>query len=398
MDNFLRQWITSNITFGKDKKKSISVLDIAFVLAVGIAGFVMRFAMRGFASADYNIYIGPWMEKIQEVGGLTSIGMEIGNYPPLYMYFFAVLTYLPCSYLTSVKLLGVVFDYLLAIGCGKVVYQAAKSKNKALLTYGVVLLLPTVAVDSGLWAQVDSIYATFLIFSLLYIMQGKSVKSFVLYGLAFALKLQCLFLLPLYIVLWVKKKEMKLWHFLLIPVMYFTSVIPAWIAGRSLKDLLLIYFNHYGEYTSLLSYNRPNGYTLTVTDLLQEYIGGAGTWFTLGLLIILMAFLVMKNHQINEVHMIHAGLLMMMTVTFFLPYMHERYGYVADLLAVMYGIIYIRKFYITILCVMCSLGGYVGFITGTFPIPYTVLAVGYLYAMYVVARDLYEKLRQHEET
>ena len=92
MDNFLRQWITSNITFGKDKKKSISVLDIAFVLAVGIAGFVMRFAMRGFASADYNIYIGPWMEKIQEVGGLTSIGMEIGNYPPLYMYFFAVLT------------------------------------------------------------------------------------------------------------------------------------------------------------------------------------------------------------------------------------------------------------------------------------------------------------------
>lgn len=392
MDNFLRELITCKIPCGKDKKNCVSVLELVFVFGIAVAGFVMRFAMRGFASADYNIYIGPWMEQIQKVGGLASIGMEIGNYPPLYMYLFALLSYLPCSYLTSVKLLGVVFDYFLAAGCGLVVYQAAKSKNKALLTYAVVLLLPTVAMDSGLWAQVDSIYGTFLIFSLLNIMKGKSLKSFLFYGLAFALKLQCLFLLPLYIVLWVKKQEMKLWHFLMIPGVYFVSVIPAWIAGRSLKDLLLIYFNHYGEYTTLLSFNRPNGYTLTVTDMLQEYISGAGSWLTLGLLMVVMAFLAMKKERLNEIHMVHAGLLIMMIVTFFLPFMHERYAYVADLLAVMYGIIYVRKFYVTILCVLCSLGGYVGFITGTFPIPYVVLALGYLGAMYVVAADLYEKM------
>lgn len=392
MDNFLRELITCKIPCGKDKKNFVTVLELALVLGVAVAGFVMRFAMKGFASADYNIYIGPWMEQIQQVGGLASIGMEIGNYPPLYMYLFAILSYLPCSYMTSVKVIGIVFDYILAVGCGLVVYQAAKSKNKALLTYAVVLLLPTVAVDSGLWAQVDSIYGTFLIFSLLYLMQGKSLKSFVFYGLAFALKLQCLFLLPLYIVLWVKKKEMKLWHFLMIPGMYFLSVIPAWIAGRSLKDLLLIYFNHYGEYTTLLSFNRPNGYTLTVTDMLQEYISGAGSWLTLGLLMVVMAFLAMKKDGLNDIHVIHAGLLMMMVVTFFLPFMHERYGYVADLLAVMYGIVYVKKFYVTILCVLCSLGGYVGFITGTFPIPYVVLALGYLGAMYVVAADLYEKI------
>ena len=107
---------------------------------------------------------------------------------------------------------------------------------------------------------------------------------------------------------------------------------------------------------------------------------------------VVMAFLAMKKDGLNDIHVIHAGLLMMMVVTFFLPFMHERYGYVADLLAVMYGIVYVKKFYVTILCVLCSLGGYVGFITGTFPIPYVVLALGYLGAMYVVAADLYEKI------
>ena len=261
----------------------------------------------------------------------------------------------------------------------------------ALSMYAIILLLPTVVVDSALWAQVDSSYAAPLIFSMYFLAKDKPVKSFLLYGLAFALKLQCLFLLPLYLVLWVKKKNMKLWHFLLIPVTYFVSVIPAWIAGRSLKDLLLIYFNHYGEYTTILSMNRPNAYFLTVVNMLQEYIGGAGVWFTLGLLIILMFYMVAKNIAPDVEFMIHAGLLILMVVTFFLPYMHERYGYVADLLAVAYGLYNVKKFYVPILAVACSLGGYVGFVTGTFPIPYVVLALGFLYAMYEVAKDFYAK-------
>ena len=107
-----------------------------------------------------------------------------------------------------------------------------------------------------------------------------------------------------------------------------------------------------------------------------------------------MYYLVKKNVKVNVEFMIHAGLLILMIVTFFLPYMHERYGYVADLLAVAYGLYNIKKFYIPIIAVACSLGGYVGFVTGTFPIPYVVLALGFLYAIYDVAKDLYEKLNE----
>lgn len=393
MDNAIRQWIEKEVNIGK---LQLTVLDILFLVGVSFAGFVMRYSMKGYAGADYNLFIQPWMEKIQELGGLRSLGVEVGNYPPLYMYVFTLLSYLPCSYLTSVKAFFCLCDYVLAFACALLVYEGRKSKTMAFAMYAIVLLLPTVAVDSGLWAQVDSSYAAPLILSMYFLAKGKPVKSFLFYGLSFALKLQCLFLLPLYIVLWVKKKDMKLWHFLLIPVTYFVTVIPAWIAGRNLRDLLLIYFNHYGEYTEVLSMNRPNAYFLTVVDMLQEYIGGAGVWFTLGLLILLMFYMVIKRITPDVEFMIHAGLLIMMVVTFFLPYMHERYGYVADLLAVAYGLYNVKKFYIPILTVGCSLGGYVGFVTGTFPIPYVALALGFLFAMYDLAKDFYYKYHQLE--
>lgn len=391
MDNAIREFIKKEVKTGK---LQLTILDILFIIGVSVAGLVMRYSMKGYAGADYNIFIGPWMERIQELGGINSLGVEVGNYPPLYMYAFTLLSYLPCSYLTSVKAFFCVFDYILAAACGLLVYEGNKNKNTGILMYGIVLLLPTVAADSALWAQVDSSYAAFLILSMYFLAKDKPVTSFIFYGISFSLKLQCLFLLPLYIVLWVKKKNMKIWHFLLIPLTYVVTIIPAWIAGRSFKDLLLIYFNHYGEYTEILSMNRPNAYTLTVVDMLTEYIGGAGTWFTLGLLVCIMYYLVKKDVKVNVEFMVHAGLLMLMIVTFFLPYMHERYGYVADLLAVAYGLYNIKKFYIPIIAVACSLGGYVGFVTGTFPIPYVVLALGFLYAIYDVARDLYEKLNE----
>ncbi|MDE6314630.1 MAG: hypothetical protein K2M46_13625 [Lachnospiraceae bacterium] len=393
MDNALREWIKKDIKLGK---YTLSVLELLFLLGVSFGGFVMRYAMKGYAGADYNIYICPWMEKIHEVGIWKSFGMEVGNYPPLYMYMYALLTVFPCSYLTSVKVMSCLFDYILAATCGFLVYESGRNKKQGMLMYGVILLLPTVAVDSGLWAQADSIYAAFLILSLLFLVKDQPVLSFWFYGISFALKLQSLFLLPLYLVLWTKKKNMKLWHFLLIPLTYVISIIPSWMAGRSLKELLSIYFNHYGEYTDILSMNRPNAYVLTVNDMLQEYIGSAGVWFTLGLLLCVMFYLVGKNTEIGADYMIHAGLLLMMIVTFFLPYMHERYGYVADLLAVAYGILHVKKFYIPIITVACSLGGYVGFVTGTFPIPYVVLALFFLYALYDVAKDLYERCQQEK--
>ena len=394
MDNAIRQWIKKEVNIGKAR---LTVLDILFLVGVSFAAFLMRYSMKGYAGADYNLFIGPWMEEIQELGGIRSLGVEVGNYPPLYMYAFTLLSYLPCSYLTSVKALFCLCDYVLAFACALLVYEGKQNKHMALAMYSIVLLLPTVAVDSALWAQVDSSYAAPLIFSLYFLAKDKPVKAFLFYGISFALKLQSLFLLPLYIVLWVKKKDMKLWHFLLIPLTYIVTVIPSWIAGRSLKDLLLIYFNHYGEYTEILSMNRPNAYFLTVVDMLQEYIGGAGVWFTLGLLILFMFYMAAKKITPDVEFMIHAGLLIMMAVTFFLPYMHERYGYVADLLAVAYGLYNVKKFYVPLLAVMCSLGGYVGFVTGTFPIPYVVLALGFLFAMYEVAKDFYEKYHKPQK-
>ena len=120
MDNAIRQWIKREVNIGKVR---LTVLDILFILGVSVAGALMRYSMKGYAGADYNIFIGPWMERIQELGGINSLGVEVGNYPPLYMYTFTLLSYLPCSYLTSVKVFFSLCDFILAFGCALLVYE-----------------------------------------------------------------------------------------------------------------------------------------------------------------------------------------------------------------------------------------------------------------------------------
>ena len=51
------------------------------------------------------------------------------------------------------------------------------NKIYSILTYGLILVIPPVLVNSSMWGQCDSIYTTFILISLYYLLDKKYTKS-----------------------------------------------------------------------------------------------------------------------------------------------------------------------------------------------------------------------------
>ena len=126
--------------------------------------------------------------------------------------------------------------------------------------------------------------------------------------------------------------------------------LPAIIMGRSFKDVMLIYFNQANEY-KWLSMNFPNLYNffdehyMTINSPL---VAKCGIAFTFLIFLSMLLYVIIKKVKITDKKILLLGLWSVVIATYFLPYMHERYMYVAELLSVIYFLCYFERFYIPI--------------------------------------------------
>lgn len=177
----------------------------------------------------------------------------------------------------------------------------------------------------------------------------------IFYGIAFAFKLQALFWFPVILLLWLYKK-MKTVDFIWIPLMYLISIVPAWIAGRPLTELLGIYFAQTGIDTNRLSMKYPNIYYIIGELNLPEWYSGAGKLFAVGIILLFMVAVIYK--------LMHTGLtpeLLLMIcyaegalALYFLPQMHERYGYFIEVVAIILGVICLKLFWVPVVHILVT--------------------------------------------
>lgn len=342
-----------------DNKKILRILFLAAILLLAIAA---RYFAYSYKSGDYEIFLKPWYDKIIELGKIKSLKYKIGDYNVPYMFILAIFSYIPISPLILIKTLSVIFDVILAIYSSKLVYEFIKSnKNARLISdicFGVILFLPTVFMNSAVWAQCDSIYTTFIIMSLYYLKKDKVLASFILLGIAFAFKLQFIFILPIYILLYFKRDDISILHFIIIPVVNVLMCLPAIIMGRGIKDCLLIYFSQTGTYNSL-TLNYPNLYSL-FGEVFQNQ-SKVLLLFTIAIIGMISFYLFYRKAKIND-NIIKIGLMLAIITVYFLPRMHERYGFLAEILAVIYVFIYRQKFSLPVILQLSALSGYFMFL------------------------------------
>ena len=399
IDQFLRGLVTKKF---KIKKFEIGFLDLLLIIFATVFGCSIRYALRNVVAGDYKMFFEPWVATLREAGGGfqgLSAEFEYVDYTTPYLLILSFISICPFfNTLILMKMVSIFFDFVAAIAVGFIVYEMTDKKQSGYMAYAVMLFVPTIVANGAMWAQCDIIFTSFVMLSLLFMLKDKPRASLIFYGIAFAFKLQTLFIAPLYVLLWVKKK-MKIQHFLWLPIMYFIGIIPSWIAGKNLWELLTVYlFQANGEMDIYkLSHKFPNVYQIIGTDsFLREY-ADAGIYFTLAVLMVLMYYIAQKNFTFTKDLIIRTGMFFVMVVVFFLPHMHERYGILADVLSVIVAFSNPRKFYVPLIAVGCSFAGYTMYLAQQTVIPLSVYAILYAGLMIDLGIGIYKEINQKGE-
>ncbi|MBU3181226.1 hypothetical protein [Clostridium psychrophilum] len=335
-----------------------------FIILATIIWLALIVRIHGLPSTnqDYNAFLSPWFDTIKTNGGFSALKNLVSDYPQPYLYLLALGTYTNINKLFYIKMISFVFDIMAAFFIMKIVNIKYKNEKIGYLSFGFLLLIPTVILNGSVWGQCDVIYTSFVIGSIYYILREKPITSIIFYGIALSFKLQAIFILPLFAIL-LFKNRIKIYHLLIIPLTYLVLSIPSLIVGRPLKDILLTYFNQSSEYTNL-AYNAPSIYQWFTSSFFSNttLIGNIGIVISLVAVLIIIYISVRYIKVIKFENVIELSLLFAVIVPFLLPHMHERYFFMADVISLLYAFCYPKKLYVAIIIPLVSLFCYFPFL------------------------------------
>ncbi|MCR5281969.1 MAG: hypothetical protein K6E18_01235 [Lachnospiraceae bacterium] len=380
----------------KDNSKQF-YMDLCLFLVLSALALYVRFVLRNVVAGDYKMFFEPWVATLREAGGgIKGLAAEF-DYVDYTTPYLTILSFISiCPFLNTLllmKMVSIVFDFSAAFAVMAIVYDRRKNLTEAVLAYGALLLAPTVIANSAMWAQCDIIFTSFVLWSLYFMLKEKPSVSMIFYGIAFAFKLQTFFILPLYVIFWMKGK-VKLWHFVWVPVMYVVGMIPALIAGQNFWELLTVYFFQAEGKMDIyaLSHKFPNIYQLFGTDTFLIEYADAGVFVTLAALMAELYVFARKKYEFDKPLILRMGMLLTMTVVFFLPHMHERYAILVDVLAIVYFFFEDRVLYIPVLTILCSFAGYTVYLAQNNVIPMAVYTLLFLGLMLDHGRYVFQRL------
>ncbi len=376
----------------------IKVVDLSFVICLFLFAFLIRWKLMPIESADFWGFLEDWMLQIRAGGGFKSLDHQISNYTSPYMYLMCLVSYLTENNLYGLKMISVVFDYLAAAAVFLIVYQLTGNARRSIMGMAALLLCPTVILDGAYWCQCDIIYTTFLLFALYYFFKDNSRLCLIFVGISFAFKLQALFLVPFFIIMWLKRKTIRIVDFLWIPVVYVISALPAWGFGRDFKELLGIYFDQAQSYPwGTLEY--PNIYALlgeAMPDMRHAgEVSSAGTYMTIILLGCIAYYFYVKRINLTGEIMITLALFTTAIIVYSLPHMHERYGFLVDLLAIIYGMLNRKKLPVACGFMLVSVLSFMPYLIAVHIVPIQYVAIGLLGLILYIGYDLYRQVQEN---
>ena len=187
----------------KNFLKKDTLQDFLFaILSVALA-LLLRLALFRYETFDYYNYLGPWYDHLRQ-NGFQGLKTGFSDYTPPYLYLLWLATDLPLPKLYAIKSISLVGDFALAFVALLLVRLKYDRRPVWLAAFAAVLFAPTIFFNSALWGQCDAIYTTFLLAALYCLLRRWAGRALLLFSIAFAFKLQALFLLPLFVVLWAK--------------------------------------------------------------------------------------------------------------------------------------------------------------------------------------------------
>lgn len=411
------------------------LLNCALVILLLIA-IVLRVSLYQVITSDYTFFLSQWYDFIQTHGGFSALKYNFSNYNPPYLYLLALTTYLPIPKLVAIKTLSVVFDGLLALFTYLILSLKFRRSYAAIIGALVVLFAPTIMINSAAWGQSDAIYTAFCLGSLYFLLKERPAWACAFFGLAISFKLQAIFFLPILLIVLVRRK-LAMKYLLLIPAVFLLMLAPAFIAGRDAWSLLTIYvgqitsagvggpgqFNgsgrrpFYGGGTGQFNgggpgqfnnggrgpfYGGPGGggfssssFTFNAPSFYQWLQAGAPEyWKWIGIILAVMfvvfigVLIMASKKQLTPAIIVKVALVFALAIPFFLPEMHERYFYLADVISIIYAFYFPRYFFVAVIMQLCSLLSYAPYFLQTPIVDLSYIAFAILVITVITTADL----------
>lgn len=311
----------------------------ALLLLLGITGAVLlgKISLLDYVSDDYDIFLCNWIYSYSEMNIKEGLGTYIGSdYTPPYMYILLLISRFkdyPWQYM--VKAVSILAEILMGYAIMRLASLRLKGEGAQLLIFHMAQLLPTVVFNGAYWGQCDVIYASFCLLGLYLSLTKRPAAGMICFGVSFSFKLQMVFFLPALLPLWLRK-DIKLRHAMLIPVAYMGMMLPALWGGKSIHHVLTCYLQQMGRY-NFITLNGPTLYQLLPssmdTKVLFDMFSGMAMCLGMAMMAAACLMVCIKRDALDEKGVLLFALLVLAGVPYFLPKMHERYLFGADLLS-----------------------------------------------------------------
>lgn len=309
---------------------------LSFLLPAAAAAIICAF-FWGITTSDIILSYVPWLQHIATTGPLTALGAPIGDYAPPYYYLLALLSpaygLLPAESL--VKLASTLSMVLLAFAVRHLLDVLKVTETARWAAY--LLLLPSMIFNAAISASCDGFWAAAAVMAIAMAVRHRHGWMLVFCGVALSIKAQAIFAAPaLLAVLLARRVAIRFWP--LAPLAMAAMYLPAYLLGWPLADLLTIYLRQ-ADMFERLSLNAANLWAIAqlipALDIPQLATFGyaAAIAASVGLVVIL------RGTDLEGPTLLAAATLSILLTAGLLPRMHERYFFLADVLAFAFAVV-----------------------------------------------------------
>lgn len=380
-------------------KRDLPMPQLFFAALITAAFVFLRICLFHQKAGDYLGYLHPWVKKMQTFSLAEAIRTPIGNYNLPYVYLLAAISRLGgLNDLYAIKFVSCLFDVLAACSVAGILSRFTERWELRAASYLAVLVCPTVFLNSACWSQCDSMYTSLCLCMVYCLLCRRGRAAVILWSVAFTLKLQAVFALPVLVIEFFRKR-IRLREALWFPAVFICSLLPALLCGRSLGDCVDIYYNQVANYpdpslvqnvSSLWSLLGPS-YQLKPYTLMALFLAA-------GIALSLFCLCLYWREGFTEKLLVEAFFLWALALPFLLPKMHDRYFYLADVSSLLVFFLDRKKWYVPLITVLTSYNVYQSYLMGDhllFPISWGAMVL--LALLVFLLRGFFQRLRQSAE-
>ena len=292
-----------------------------------------------FENGDVREHLLRWTAYLIEHGRFAAFAKDFSEYTPPYLYLLAIGTWLTpfIGQLAVIKLVSIAGTLFLAV-CMRWLLASCVDKDTASRGASLCLLLPTVVANGPAWGQCDALYAGCALIAVGAIVRRRVGLAMLATGVAVSFKLQAVFVAPLVLAVLLAARG-RWWTLAFLPTAYAAMMVPAWLAGRPARDLILLYLAQ-GAYFHDLARSVPNMWqVLRAVAPNLPYAPGVVIGLTLATGAVVLVAFAARTRLDDPRRVLLVALTGAMLVPYLLPKMHNRYFFLADVLSFAYAVV-----------------------------------------------------------